>query len=445
MIKKKKTTALFEVMASQGEKQMQVPSWFKRNRAPAAAPARPATRLKLPPGLAPEPQEEPEGDLELVHTICDVEDLPPPPEVEVQPTIIRQIKPRPVPVPQIEPAPRPLPPPQPMVAPKPEPAQPPRPIMTTIAPPPPPAPVIEEPASEETLVEAPVVEPPTAKPAAARKPQVIDPEVFLSPALPAQKMPAAQVSATMTAPVKTTIVPPVVTPAAQARASVAAAAARQATASLPAPAVQPAPAIIPEPAPARVAAPPPADDEEPVAPRKQSLTEPRIAIVGARLRMSLGLPVCVAALLGLIVLLYGSYKLGQHPFAKLAANMPPASAASPNPLPAAPAADGFDYASEQVKGQKRFLKEKYYILVEQGVANQDDAQAIFKYLWSCGYVPVVLQDANKKLFVGAWPTAANANVTELKKHAESIRDLGKTRGWTLSGKYSFSDAQPAPR
>jgi hypothetical protein len=51
MIKKKKTAALFEVIAKQ-QQQVQVPGWFRRNRdilVPAAA--RPSVRLKQPPGL----------------------------------------------------------------------------------------------------------------------------------------------------------------------------------------------------------------------------------------------------------------------------------------------------------------------------------------------------------------------------------------------------------
>lgn len=331
MNKKRKMAALFEVIAKpQGEPQVQVPSWFRRNRTAAVPVTRPSVRLKLPPGLA--------AQATAASAVAEVEED----------------------------------------------------VMEM------PAPVIARP--------APMAVPPAAH--TMRKIQAAPVSTLEAPA-PRQSAPHASAVATAEPTrIQTTVIPGAVAKTA---------------------------AAAPAPAPA---APAPAAQAHP---REQRPMAERIAgIVAGRLRLNLGYPACVAAAIALVVLLFGSYKLGQHSAIAAPAEAP--VAASANPIPAAPATDGFDFDKALAVGTARYNAEKRFILVEQNVTNEADARAICEWLYKNGFVPLPMRDNNGQSIVVIAMLKEPATAAALTSQVDNIRNLGKSRSWKLSNRYAFAGA-----
>jgi hypothetical protein len=200
--------------------------------------------------------------------------------------------------------------------------------------------------------------------------------------------------------------------------------------------------------PAASAAPAPAPAAASTASRAREETRPvaerLAAVVGGRLRVSLSYPICVAAALGLVVLLVGAFRLGRHQTSTAA---PPAAAqsASPNPIAPAPVAgNGFDFDKSQILGEARYNAEKRYLMVEPSVASKADAVAICEWLYNNGFVPWAAND-NDRIVVIALPKEPGGSADTFNKQAASLRELGKSRGWKLRDRYTFAQARVEPK
>ncbi|NQU76515.1 MAG: hypothetical protein HQ546_09415 [Planctomycetes bacterium] len=173
------------------------------------------------------------------------------------------------------------------------------------------------------------------------------------------------------------------------------------------------------------------------APAKMQKVAPVIAIEGSRLKLSLSYISCIVLGLGLIVLLFGFYKLGQATAPHVRGQSEPGgqSAEAMGGPPAVVAGSDYNYEAVQSEATRRWNKGGKFPVIQGLVANMDDARAIQKYLWQAGYAPLISQDANKKLMVLDTLDMTDATNEELSAYAENLERLGNSKQWQLG--YNF--------
>ena len=162
------------------------------------------------------------------------------------------------------------------------------------------------------------------------------------------------------------------------------------------------------------------------------------AIEGGHLRLKLNYPTCVALGLGLVVLLFGFYKLGQASAPK----SPPADGEQAS-LAMGGALDGGDTARQDDRQSMlrdvvgRWNAGGKFLVIQGKVQSMADAEAIQEYLWKNGFMPSICKDDNGTLMVVDARDQSKASDTELGANVENLTRLGANRDWRLRQKYNF--------